>query len=60
VIERPLSPDQGGARKAGDELLAELARLGADLEQRVGVPQDIEWAVEDGALYVLQARPVTT
>jgi pyruvate, water dikinase len=60
VIERPLSAAEGGARKADDELLAELARLGADLEQRVGVPQDIEWAVQDGELYVLQARPVTT
>jgi pyruvate,water dikinase len=60
VAERPLSADEGGARKAGDELLAKLARLGDDLEQRVGVPQDIEWAVQDGELYVLQARPVTT
>jgi pyruvate, water dikinase len=60
VVERPLSAEEGGARKAGDELLAELARIGADLEQRVGMPQDIEWAVQDGELYVLQARPVTT
>jgi pyruvate, water dikinase len=60
VAERALSPDEGGARKAGDELLAKLARLGDDLEQRIGVPQDIEWAVQDGELYVLQARPVTT
>jgi pyruvate,water dikinase len=59
VVERPLDPDEGGARKASDELLAELARLGDDLEQRIGVPQDIEWAVEAGELYVLQARPVT-
>ena len=59
VVERPLSPEEGGARKASDELLAELARIGDDLEQRVGVPQDIEWAVEDGELFVLQARPVT-
>jgi pyruvate, water dikinase len=60
VAERLLSPNEGGARKAGDELLAKLAQLGDDLEQRVGVPQDIEWAVQDGELYVLQARPVTT
>jgi pyruvate,water dikinase len=60
VAERALSPDEGGARKAGDELLAKLARLGDDLEHRIGVPQDIEWAVQDGELYVLQARPVTT
>lgn len=60
VAERQLSPGEGGARKAGDELLAKLARIGDDLEQRIGVPQDIEWAVQDGELYVLQARPVTT
>jgi pyruvate,water dikinase len=59
VVERPLDPDEGGARKASDELLAELASLGHDLEQRIGTPQDIEWAVERGELYVLQARPVT-
>jgi pyruvate,water dikinase len=59
VVERPLHPDEGGARKAGDDLLARLARLGDDLEQRVGFPQDIEWAVQDGELFVLQARPVT-
>jgi len=59
VRERPLSPEEGGARKVSDELLGQLARLGDDLEQRVGVPQDIEWAVQDGELYVLQARPVT-
>jgi pyruvate, water dikinase len=59
VTQRPLAPDEGGVRKAGDELLAQLARLGDDLEQRVGAPQDIEWAVQDGELYVLQARPVT-
>jgi pyruvate, water dikinase len=59
VAERALSPEEGGAQKAGDDLLAKLARIGDDLEQRLGVPQDIEWAVQDGDLFVLQARPVT-
>jgi pyruvate,water dikinase len=57
--ERPLGPE-GAEPKIDEARLRELAKLGDDLEQRLGGPQDIEWAVEDGAIYVLQARPVTT
>jgi pyruvate,water dikinase len=59
VAERPLQAEVGAARKAPDELLAALARIGDDLERRLGHPQDIEWAVQDGEIFVLQARPVT-
>ncbi|HEY6692850.1 MAG TPA: PEP/pyruvate-binding domain-containing protein [Solirubrobacteraceae bacterium] len=59
VEERELG-DEGGEQKLGEEQLRALARLGDDLEQRLGGPQDIEWALEGGELYVLQARPVTT
>jgi pyruvate,water dikinase len=57
--ERELG-DEGGEQKLGEHQLRQLAKLGDDLEQRLGGPQDIEWALEGGALYVLQARPVTT
>jgi pyruvate, water dikinase len=57
--ERALGAE-GGEQKIGEEHLRALARLGDDLEQRLGGPQDIEWALEGGELYVLQARPVTT
>jgi pyruvate,water dikinase len=59
VEERPLG-DEGGEQKLGEEQLRALARIGDDLEQRLGRPQDIEWALEGGEIYVLQARPVTT
>jgi pyruvate,water dikinase len=59
TTERPLDPEEGGLPALGEERLRELAALGADLEERLGGPQDIEWAVERGELYVLQARPVT-
>jgi pyruvate,water dikinase len=42
-----------------DELVR-LAELGRTLEERFGGPQDIEWAIADGELYLLQSRPVTT
>jgi pyruvate,water dikinase len=57
--ERELG-DEGAEQKLDEHQLRRLAELGADLEQRLGGPQDIEWALEDGSLYVLQARPVTT
>lgn len=38
-------------------LIAEIAR---QVEAFFGQPQDIEWAVKDGQLFILQARPITT
>jgi pyruvate,water dikinase len=40
--------------------LAELAALGRSLEESFGGPQDVEWAIADGKLFLLQSRPVTT
>jgi phosphohistidine swiveling domain-containing protein len=39
---------------------AELYTYAARLERELGCPQDIEWAVAKGKLYLLQARPITT
>jgi pyruvate,water dikinase len=38
---------------------AELARLGATIEQLYGQPMDIEWALSDGRIFIVQARPIT-
>ena len=57
--ERELGAE-GAEQKVAEDTLRDLARLGDDLEQRLGGPQDIEWALEGGELFVLQARPVTT
>jgi pyruvate,water dikinase len=59
TAERALDPEHGGAPTLDQDRLRELARLGDDLEARLGGPQDIEWALEGGKLFVLQARPVT-
>jgi pyruvate,water dikinase len=59
VREEPLSEEAGSAQTLDDEQLRRLADVGRDLEERLGMPQDIEWAIEHGELFVLQARPVT-
>ena len=40
--------------------LIQLHNLGLKLENLFNYPQDIEWAIENNTLYVLQSRPITT
>lgn len=37
-----------------------LYKLANQLEKELGCPQDIEWAIFDRKLYLLQSRPITT
>lgn len=48
------------AQKLPDEKIVELAALGKKIEKHYFFPQDIEWALEDNKLYIVQTRPVTT
>lgn len=43
-----------------DEEILQLADLVVRIENHYGVPQDIEWAYEDGHFYIVQSRPITT
>ena len=47
-------------QKIGNGLIEELARIGKKIEHHYFFPQDIEWAVEDGKIYIVQTRPITT
>jgi pyruvate,water dikinase len=42
-----------------DATAIELARFGAQIEAHYGRPMDVEWALADGAIAILQARPIT-
>ncbi|VVB67197.1 Phosphoenolpyruvate synthase [uncultured archaeon] len=43
-----------------DNEIVELAKYAEILEKHYGIPQDIEWGVEKGKIYILQSRPITT
>ncbi|NJO07947.1 MAG: hypothetical protein HC876_21860 [Chloroflexaceae bacterium] len=43
-----------------DEWVQQIAALARQVAQHCQRPQDIEWAIADGRLYLLQARPITT
>ena len=52
--------DARDASSLAEEVLTELAGLAARVEEHFGgQPQDIEWAVADGKLWLLQSRPIT-
>jgi pyruvate,water dikinase len=59
VRHEPLAPERGASQTLDEDQLRRLATVGSDLEERLGGPQDVEWAFEAGELYILQARPVT-
>jgi pyruvate,water dikinase len=40
--------------------LFQLYKLGLELEEIFNYPQDVEWAIEDNEIYILQSRPITT
>jgi pyruvate,water dikinase len=48
------------ARVLTDGELRTLGELGRRVEEHYGAPQDTEFAIEDGNVYLTQARPVTT
>jgi pyruvate,water dikinase len=56
----PLPEEKSKAQVLSMDEIAELAELGARIEAHFGAPQDVEWAIEGGKIYVLQSRPVTT
>ncbi|HET7181969.1 MAG TPA: PEP/pyruvate-binding domain-containing protein [Candidatus Limnocylindrales bacterium] len=59
-----LDPGDGSSGAAGPALgpdvLAELVELSLQVEDRFGLPVDIEAAHAGGTWYLLQARPITT
>ena len=55
-----LNQKEGEKIKLTDLEIKKLAELGIKLEKHYYFPQDVEWAIEDNHVYIVQTRPVTT
>ncbi|WP_254525996.1 PEP/pyruvate-binding domain-containing protein [Natrinema caseinilyticum] len=55
-----LSAEQRSSRVLSDDQIRALASIAEDVEELFGTPQDIEWALVDGEIVLLQSRPITT
>ncbi len=60
TVEREVPDDKRNERVLSEEELAELREVGEGIEEYYGEPQDVEWAISDGEIYLLQSRPITT
>ena len=56
--------DVTGARQDAQVLspaeITKLAMYGKIAENHYGIPQDVEWGIVNGTIYILQSRPITT
>ena len=52
--------DPGTAPVLTDAEVLDLARLALVAERHYGEPQDMEWAIADGTIAIVQSRPITT
>ncbi|OGK10104.1 hypothetical protein A2767_00590 [Candidatus Roizmanbacteria bacterium RIFCSPHIGHO2_01_FULL_35_10] len=58
--EERLSKERGNRQKISDEEITKVAMLVKDIEKHYFFPQDIEWAIEDDQVFIVQSRPITT
>jgi len=59
TVERPVPAEDMARLSLTDEQLLALHRLAEQCETFFGEGQDIEWAIADGEVRLLQARPIT-
>lgn len=57
-IEREVPPARSGEPTLSETQLVELGRTSRGIEDHFGFNVDVEWAYQDGILYVLQARRI--
>ncbi|MFC3957235.1 phosphoenolpyruvate synthase [Halovivax cerinus] len=60
TVEVEVAPEKREERVLSDADIDRLVQLGERVEDHYETPQDVEWAIVDGDVYMLQSRPITT
>ena len=60
TIEQTVPDEQQVAQVLSEEEILDLVSVGEHIEDHYETPQDVEWAIVDGEIFVLQSRPITT
>lgn len=60
LMEKSVDEHDRKSQTINDDVILELERIGRRIEDYFSCPQDIEWCLENGKIYILQSRPITT
>jgi pyruvate, water dikinase len=60
VKKQKVSKQKINLQKLPDNLILKLAKIVDSIQKHYYFPQDIEWALQNGELYIVQSRPITT
>jgi pyruvate,water dikinase len=60
TTEHAVEPERAKAACLSGDAAQRLGELGLKSETVFGTPQDVEWAIADGKIFILQSRPITT
>ena len=60
TVEREVPAEKRSEAVLSADELEELREVGEMIEEYYGEPQDVEWAIYDEEIYLLQSRPITT
>jgi len=60
TVERAVPDEKREQRVLDDDDVDRLVALGERIEDHYETPQDVEWAIYDDDVYLLQSRPITT
>ncbi|MDL0120119.1 pyruvate, water dikinase [Halobacterium salinarum] len=60
TVSRDVPDRKRTQRVLDDAEISDLVTIGERVEAHYDAPQDVEWAIVDGDVYMLQSRPITT
>jgi pyruvate,water dikinase len=60
TTDKKITLEEVRNQKLPGELIIELAKIAKKIEEHYKFPCDIEWALANNKLYILQSRPITT
>ena len=60
TVDINLSEEEGRRQVLDEDEIKAVAKVCRDIENHYAWGQDIEWAIEDSKIYIVQSRPITT